>query len=45
MIYFLYIALRGKHIVQVSAGDSHALALSREGDVFSWGANTNSYAK
>ena len=32
-------ALQGKDIVRISAGSDHVLALSSNGDVFSWGSN------
>lgn len=31
--------LMGEYIVQISAGNAHALALTRNGDVFAWGSN------
>ncbi|CAM8947795.1 unnamed protein product [Rhodiola kirilowii] len=34
-------ALQGMHIKQIACGDSHCLALSMEGDVWSWGRNQN----
>ncbi|XP_042891775.1 probable E3 ubiquitin-protein ligase HERC1 isoform X3 [Penaeus japonicus] len=32
--------LAGLRIVDISAGDSHALALTHEGEVYAWGSNT-----
>ena len=34
--------MAGKHIVQVSAGDDHTLALSSEGKVYAWGGTNTS---
>eukprot|EP00163_Fabomonas_tropica_P011968 TRINITY_DN2301_c0_g1_i2.p1 TRINITY_DN2301_c0_g1~~TRINITY_DN2301_c0_g1_i2.p1 ORF type:complete len:475 (+),score=116.73 TRINITY_DN2301_c0_g1_i2:102-1427(+) len=34
-------ALKGKHIVQLVMGTHHAIALSKDGEVFAWGANIN----
>jgi len=33
--------LRGKNIVQVSCGGNHSLAISNNGDLYSWGSNAN----
>jgi len=33
--------LKGKKIIQVSAGEGHCLALSNTGEVYSWGVNSN----
>lgn len=32
-------ALSGKHVVTVALGQNHSLAISAEGDIFSWGSN------
>lgn len=37
------VGLKGKHIVQVSAGERHGVALTKEGEVYSWGTNSNWY--
>eukprot|EP00026_Physarum_polycephalum_P001398 Phypoly_transcript_01399.p1 GENE.Phypoly_transcript_01399~~Phypoly_transcript_01399.p1 ORF type:complete len:917 (+),score=105.43 Phypoly_transcript_01399:210-2960(+) len=38
----LVAGLKGKHIIQVAAGEKHSVALSKDGEVYSWGSNTNS---
>jgi alpha-tubulin suppressor-like RCC1 family protein len=37
--------LKGKHIVQVAAGEKHSVALSKDGQVYSWGSNSNAYVQ
>lgn len=34
-------ALAGQHIVHVACGESHSLALSDQGQLFSWGAGSD----
>ncbi|XP_061107095.1 probable E3 ubiquitin-protein ligase HERC4 isoform X2 [Conger conger] len=34
-------ALNGRHVIQVACGDHHTIALSRDGQLFTWGENSN----
>lgn len=34
-------ALAGQHIVHVACGESHSVALSDQGQLFSWGAGSD----
>ncbi|XP_061107084.1 probable E3 ubiquitin-protein ligase HERC3 isoform X1 [Conger conger] len=34
-------ALNGRHVIQVACGDHHTIALSRDGQLFTWGKNSN----
>ncbi|XP_061107087.1 probable E3 ubiquitin-protein ligase HERC3 isoform X2 [Conger conger] len=34
-------ALNGRHVIQVACGDHHTIALLRDGQLFTWGKNSN----
>ena len=42
-LLMITVGLKGKHIIQVAAGEKHSVALSKEGEVYCWGSNANAY--